>query len=108
MEFSKTVGRVIKLNGRDLPNEMQRNSSKCHVGGPMQIGRQQGGAPQEHGRCREQPKPRLGGGPELERSGFYANQRIVLLVLVRVDRVVVQSPGHAARIQKNRGPVETS
>ena len=41
---------------------------------------------------------------ELQRRGFHADQRVVLLVLMRIDRVVGERPGNAARVKQQGRP----
>src|SRR6266851_2105893 len=101
-ELGEAVSRIIGVDARRLPKQLYRRG-----GEPEPEPRAQPGAD-----ARDRPQHRRGSvkreqklpGPLAEREGrgFDADPCIVLLVLMRVDRVVADRPPDAAEIEQHR------
>ena len=105
-ELGEAVGRAVDVNPRRLPGELN-----CRRGEPgpepaAEPNRQTRQAPQQHRRGIENEQPRPGARAQRQGRGFDPDQRVVLLVLMRVDRVVADSPEHPAEIEQQRRPAE--
>src|SRR5437870_5877352 len=103
-ELSEAIGRIVGVDARGLPVQLDRRSGQPDPEPRAQPGGDAGDRPQHN--CgaieREQKLP----GPRAERQGrgFDADPRIVLLVLMGVDRVVAEGPHYAAEIEEEWRP----
>ena len=106
LELGEAVGRVVRLQQRDLPAEVQGDhQQEAEVVG-AEVGKmacQRPGQQRQHGEQAE-PAPRCGGETAGRRA--HADDGVVALVLHGVDRVVDQGPGDAADIERDGGPGE--
>ena len=103
--------RVVDVEPAELPAEVQPRSpatpSERRRAAPARRARPRGTARRGERRPRATRKPasqRLVRRPEQPRRRLHPDQRVVLAVLVRVDRVVEQRPGDAGRIEQRPAP----
>ena len=85
---------------------MHGEGPKSEPDRPARIARRQRHADQQHREAVEQDQRLVRMRAEQARGGLDADQRIVLGVLMRVDRVVADHPGNRAGIKHERGDVD--
>src|SRR5690348_11575503 len=91
-EFPQTIGLACYDDLLRLPQELEEHGDERDAIGPAETRALAGDRPERDrgGVEYEQERPRR--RAERERRGFDPDQQIVLLVLMRVDRVVAQGP----------------
>ena len=103
-ELGEAIGRFIDIHVSRLPVELQSRAgepgpeqdTKPGAGTRRRPQRQRGGVEAEQKR----PCP----GAQSQGRRFDADARIILLVLMRVDRVVAERPQNPAEIEQYRQP----
>src|SRR5690606_41294456 len=94
-ELRQAIGRVIQLHVLYLPPELRRRYQQGDRDPGGEPGDNAGERQEEDGRDIKAGEPRASSVAEKQGAGLHADERIVFLVLMRVDRVVAERPGDA-------------
>src|SRR6185437_2225828 len=105
-ELGEAVCRIAGVDRRRLPEKLHQRDHQREIERPAQP---RGGARCRPERCGEGIKDEEGPArarAERQRRGLHAYENVVLLVLMRVDRVVAERPGDATGIEPECSRVE--
>src|SRR5216683_2230484 len=101
-ELGKTIGGIVGPHRCRLPGEMQRDEDESGPDRPGETRGQRRRQPQRKGGGVEDEERRTRRRAERQGGGFDADENVVLLVLMGVDRVVAERPADAAGIEQQR------
>ena len=94
---------IVDIENRDLPEQHAAGNDKTRKGRPSQSGKRKGNRHQRQHAAIEKHKPGSRVVAKKTRSRTNADEGVILLVLMGIDRVIANGPDDRGEIDQNCG-----
>src|SRR5690606_4451526 len=102
LEKTQALIRIVDIEDADLPRHMRAGGYQSRKSRHRHLGIGKGDGEEQKRAAVESDQPLLGVLAEEKRRGAHADQRVVLLVLMGIERVIADDPQDRAEIEQRR------